>query len=88
MVKDIFFEATRGKRELSNYAEGMYLMEMLVAHNTVKYIGFYYEQLVNAEIDAESALSRLVDMAWNNTMGSNGYTKTSLSILKAYNIFK
>lgn len=84
MVEDIFFEATRGKRNADNYADGMYLMDMLTAKNCADFIRYYWNQLSNAEIDAEAALSRLVDGAYENSTGVNGMTETSKSIIRAY----
>ena len=87
MVKDIFFEATRGKRNIDNYCDGMLLIEMLADKNMATYIRYYFDQLCNCEIDAEGALARLVDMAYSNSCGANGYTETSKRILAAYHRF-
>lgn len=86
-VRVIFYEATRGKRSVDNYVDGVWLMEILSKKNSSDYLRYVYDKLISAEIDAESALARLVDGAWENSTGKNGYTATSIEILKAYHRF-
>lgn len=87
IAKEVFFEATRSKRSLDNYVDGMFLIEILAKKNSSDYLRYVYGKLNNAEIDAETALARLVDCAWQNTCGVNGYTDTSVALLKAYHRF-
>lgn len=87
IVKEIFFEATRNKRSHDNYVDGMWLIEILAKRNSADYLKHIYAKLDEAEIDAESALARIVDVAWQNSCGVKGYTDTSLAIMKAYHRF-
>lgn len=88
MVKDIFFDATYGKRNPNNYAEGMWLIEAIADKITASVIRSYYnDHFILATMDAESTLARLVDMAYSYSCGANGYTKTCQRILSAYHRF-
>ena len=87
MVKEVFFDATHGKRNPNNYAEGMWLIEAIADKITAPVIRSYFWDYVAAATDAESTLSLLVDMAYSYSCGANGYTKTSQRILSAYHRF-
>lgn len=84
MVKDIFFEATNGKRSVDNFVEGQMLIRLLTEKNTRDFIAYCWDKLSNAYWDGEHALRALVDEAYGNSLGVNGMTETSKAILHAY----
>lgn len=82
MVKDIFFAATNGIRNSSNYPEGMWVIEMISKNNSKGYIQALWDELdavlaVNVRAIANRLLRKLVDSTVDNTSGVNGYTQTS-----------
>lgn len=84
LVKDIFFEATNGKRNANNYVDGMWLIETIAANNYKWAIEKWWEELVEGKRDAKSILDSMVDSTYSNTSGVNGYTKRSMSVLNTY----
>ena len=87
ITKEIFFEATGSKRTLDNYVDGMWLIEILSKKNSSDYLRHVYDKLYRAEIDVETALRRIVDSAYYNSLGVNGMTDTCKEILRAYHRF-
>lgn len=87
MVKEVFFAATRGKRNPNNFAEGMWLIEAIADKLTKQYISGIFEDYLRDDIDAEDTLARLVDFAYSNACGANGYTPVAQRILAAYHRF-
>ena len=84
MVKEIFFDATDGKRNIDNFTYGKDLIDLLVVKNAASFIRYYFDQYREGYIDAESALRRLVDGAYMNTTGANGMTETSKRLMADY----
>lgn len=84
MVKEVLFDATTGKRTNANFAEGLDLIDLIGRLCSAESIRYYYNQYKEAEITAEHALQRLVDMAFDNSLGSNGMTETSKRVLSAF----
>ena len=92
MVKDIFFAATDGKRNTSNFVKGMWLIETIAKNNYKRTIETSWTELTEATVDtyrrvARHLLYKLVDCTWNNTWGVNGPTETSREVKSAYRMF-
>ena len=87
LVKDIFFEATRGKRNLDNFVDGMWLIEIIAKNNYAWAIKDWYNKLSEGALTAKDTLRKMVDMTYINTSGVSGATATSKEVLRAYRKF-
>jgi hypothetical protein len=84
MVKEIFFDATQGKRTDANFVDGMYLLDVIPAYLPKDYIEWVYARYKDARIDARHALSSLVDGALENNIGTRGRNERYYAIRNSY----
>lgn len=84
LVKEMFFAATSGKRNLDNFVDGMWLIEIIAANNYAWYIRENYEAYVAGTKSARRVFSDLVDTTSNNVSGVNGPTQRSKEVRRAY----
>lgn len=59
MFKEIFFDATEGKRSNDNYVDGMTLIDCLPTKLDKTYLSMVYNQYINGEKSSRQILSRL-----------------------------
>ena len=88
MVKDIFFLVTSGKRNLSNFTDGMWIIEIVAKNNYAWAIRDWWNQVDENPDRAGEIWSKMIDMTYINTSGVNGYTETSKRVMDVYWIFK
>ena len=86
MVKEIFLDATRGKLTPGDL-DAWWLVETIADKLDKKSIASIYDDLRECYLDAEGALSRLVDFAYMESTGANGMTETCKRILQTYHRF-
>jgi hypothetical protein len=71
LVKDIFFEATRGMRTADNFVEGQYLMDEIARNNYKSTIKAAWDDLDEDRKPAHKILGELVDITARNTYNAN-----------------
>lgn len=59
MFKEIFFDATNGKRNSGNFVDGMTLIDCLPAKLSKEYLVVIYNQYINGQRSSRVILSRL-----------------------------
>ena len=84
MVKDIVFAATNGKRNASNYPEGMWLIEIIAKYNYKHVIREWWDAVNNGTDTPGHVFYKMYDSTYINTSGVNGMTQTSQAVMRAY----
>ena len=88
LVKDIFFEATKGLRTLDNYVDGYTLITEIAANNYKWAIAAWYKAVEDGA-DPRKVLDEMVDRTERNTYNSNYQPTTkSKAIMQAYYTFR
>jgi hypothetical protein len=88
MVKDIFYEATKGKRCAANFIDGMFLIETIAKHNYKWAIERWWNEVNEGRI-AYWTLNEMVTQTIHNTYNSNCMpTPTTARVREAFHTFK